>query len=217
MRTPYNRIAGENLDRLAALSDGIFAVAMTLLVLNLHIPEALPKGMISIDDGVGLLRALIRHLPNLLAYFMSFLTLGILWVGQQTQLNHFRSVDRNLTWLHLGFLLALTLIPFSTSLLATFITNYVALLIYWLNILLMGVTHFASWRYASHIGHVREDMATEEMSRVHERRLIIAQSLYALTVIPAFIVKNTSVSIVLIVLIQLNYAIAPRIPLLDRL
>ena len=76
-RTHYNRIAGENLERLAALSDGIFAVAMTLLVLNLHVPDAVSKSIA--DNEFNLVPALIRHLPSLLTYFMSFLTLGIFW------------------------------------------------------------------------------------------------------------------------------------------
>ena len=57
-----------------------------------------------------------KLLPAFVPYFMSFLTLGIFWVGQQTQLNRFARSDRNLTWIHLGFLLAVSLMPFSTGL-----------------------------------------------------------------------------------------------------
>src|SRR6266571_9546966 len=112
MRTHYNLIAGQSLERLAALSDGIFAVAMTLLVLDL--------GGVSgkINTEQDLWGALVQLAPRLLTYFMSFLTLGIFWVGQQTQLNHFTRSDRNLAWIHLGFLLAVSLMPFSTGLLA---------------------------------------------------------------------------------------------------
>src|SRR5262245_56476525 len=101
MSTVYNRIAGQNLERLAALSDGIFAVAMTLLVLDLRIPDV-PEGLSPatvegyLMDKLGTLS--LRFLP----YFMSFLTLGIFWVGQQTQLNHFARSDRNLAWIQIG-------------------------------------------------------------------------------------------------------------------
>ena len=60
--------------------------------------------------------ALVRLVPSLPTYFMSFLTLGIFWVGQQTQLNHFARSDRHLMRIHLGFLLAVTLTPFSAGL-----------------------------------------------------------------------------------------------------
>src|SRR5438874_1368072 len=106
MRTYYNRIAGQSLERLAALSDGIFAVAMTLLVLDLHVPSRE-----SISSEFDLLNALGGLLPNFLPYFMSFMTLGIFWVGQQTQLNHFARSDRNLAWIHIGFLLAVSITP----------------------------------------------------------------------------------------------------------
>jgi uncharacterized membrane protein len=69
---------------------------------------------------------------------MSFLTLGIFSVGQQTQLNHLLQSDRDLSWIHLAFLFAVTLTPFSTMLLAEFVTFRLALLAYWCNILLLG-------------------------------------------------------------------------------
>src|SRR5579871_5074095 len=123
MPSLYNRVAGQNVERLAALSDGVFAIAMTLLVLDLRVPasQAVHNG----DLGSAL--AILE--PNLTAYFMSFLTLGIFWVGQQTQLNHFARSDRDLTWIHLGFLLAVSLMPFSTALLASFIELRLALVI----------------------------------------------------------------------------------------
>ena len=126
----YNRIQGRSLERLAALSDGIFAVAMTLLVLDLHIPTA---G--HVHGARELLRALGALGPQWVADGMSFLTLGNFWAGQQTQLNHIREGSRDLTWIHLGFLFTITLLPLSTRLLAEFITYRSALLLYWLNIL----------------------------------------------------------------------------------
>ena len=83
MTTGYNQIAGQSAERLAALSDGVFAVAMTLLVLDLRAPAAEV-----IHSERDLWHALLPLAPRLLMYMMSFMTLGIFWVGQQTQLNH---------------------------------------------------------------------------------------------------------------------------------
>lgn len=141
MTTGYNRIAGQSAERLAALSDGVFAVAMTLLVLDLRAPAAE-----AIHSERDLWRALLGLAPRLLMYMMSFMTLGILWVGQQTQLNHLRRSSRGLTWIHLGFLFVVTTIPFSTSLLAEHTGYRLALLVYWLNIFLMGATLYWSER-----------------------------------------------------------------------
>ena len=221
MRTYYNRIAGQSLERLAALSDGIFAVAMTLLVLDLHVPVTsfinvvLPlwaNGALQNEHVLG--TQLVKLLPNLLTYLMSFLTLGIFWVGQQTQLNNFTRSNRHLTWLNLVFLLAVTLTPFSTGLLAAFITFRLAIVVYWLNIVLLGSMLFISWRYARH-AQLMKDEVTAEIFAANQRRIVIAQSLYAFGALLCII--NTYVSIGFIVLVQLNYAIAPRFGRLDRL
>lgn len=211
MLTTYNRVAGQNLERLAALSDGVFAIAMTLLVLDLRFPA---DEVMHVHTERDLWRALVNLSPRLIAYLMSFLTLGIFWVGQQTQLNYFVRSNRNLVWIHLGFLFAVSIMPFTTGLLAEFITYRVALVAYWLNILLLGVALFVSWQYASRAGLVRED-TTVDMASAIGRRIVVAQALYAAGAL--LCVVNTYVSIAAIVLVQLNFAIAPRFRPLSRL
>jgi uncharacterized membrane protein len=198
----YNRIQGRSLERLAASSDGIFAVAMTLLVLDLHIPTAA-----QVHGEGDLLGALASLGPQWVAYGMSFLTLGILWAGQQTQLNHIGEGTRDLTWIHLGFLFTITLLPLSTRLLAEFVHYRGALGIYWLNLLAAGAMLYWSWTYATRAGLIKADTPEEVRTSIC-RRVVIAQSLYAGGA--ALCVINTWVSIGAIVLVQLNYAIAPR-------
>jgi uncharacterized membrane protein len=208
MPTLYNRIQGRNLERLAALSDGIFAVAMTLLVLDLHIPSAA-----QIHSESGLLAALAALGPQWITYAMSFLTLGIFWAGQQTQLNHIAEGARDLTWIHLGFLFAITLLPFSTRLLAEFIVYRAALGVYWLNILAPGAMLYWSWAYATRTHLIKADTPEEVRASIC-KRILIAQSLYAAGAVLCFIA--TWVSIAAIVLVQLNYALAPRLRLRKR-
>ena len=203
MTTAYNRIAGQSVERLAALSDGIFAVAMTLLVLDLHTPVAE-----AIHSEHDLRHALLALAPRLLVYLMSFMTLGIFWVGQQTQLNHLSRSERSLTWIHIWFLATMAIMPFSTTLLSGFTRYRTALLVYWGNILIAGVALYATWKCAIALGVVREDVP-QEVPRAIERRIVIAQALYAFGAL--LCVFNTYWSIGFIVLVQLNYAIAPRI------
>jgi uncharacterized membrane protein len=202
MPTLYNLIQGRNIDRLAALSDGIFAVAMTLLVLDLHLPTAA-----QVHSERELVAALCALGPQWITYGMSFLTLGIFWAGQQTQLNHIDEGTRDLTWIHLGFLFAVTLVPLSTRLLAEFIHYRTALGLYWLNIFVLGAMLYWSWTYATHRNLIRDD-TPEEIRLSICRRIVIAQSLYAVGALLCFI--NTWLSIAAIVLVQTNYAIAPR-------
>jgi uncharacterized membrane protein len=200
----YNRIQGRSVERLAALSDGIFAVAMTLLVLDLHIPPAA-----QVHGERELFVALAALGPQWIAYGMSFLTLGIFWAGQQTQLNHFGEGSRDLTWIHLGFLFTITVLPLSTRLLAEFITYRSALLIYWLNFLAPGVMLYWSWKHATRAGLIKPDTAPEVSASIC-KRIVIAQSIYAAGA--ALCLINTGVSIAAIVLVQLNYTLAPRWP-----
>jgi uncharacterized membrane protein len=203
MPTLYNKIQGQSLERLAALSDGIFAVAMTLLVLDLHVPlkEA-------VHSEGQLQAALLALAPQFIAYLMSCLTLGIFWAGQQTQLNHFERGNRDLTWIHIAFLFVVSMLPFSTRLLAEFIEFRTALLLYWVNIFALGAILYASWRYATRAGLLKDDVPVE-IRRAIRRRIVIAQALYALGAALCFF--NTYWSIGFIVLLQLNYAIAPRL------
>ena len=209
MGTRYNAIAGQSVERLAALSDGLFAVAMTLLVLDLKVPAAH-----AIETERALKAALCDLAPRLIVYLMSFLTLGIFWVGQQTQLSHFARSDRHLTWIHLAFLFAVSLMPFSTSLMAEFITLRTALLLYWLNILALGAVLYASWRYAIHGGLVEADILSVTLRSV-ERRIVIAQALYASGAALCFV--NTYWSIGFIMLVQMIYVVGPRTGILGRI
>jgi uncharacterized membrane protein len=118
LRFVYNDVAGSSLDRLAALSDGVFAFAMTLLVLDLHVPVV--TGIRSEHD---LWLALVAIWPRFVTYLMSFMTLGIFWVGQQTQFSFYQRVNRNYSWLQIGFLAIVAIMPFSTALLSEL--NYV--------------------------------------------------------------------------------------------
>ncbi len=205
----YNQFAGRNVERLAALSDGVFAVAMTLLVLDLRTPA-----VTAVHGERDLWRALLALSPRLLVYMMSFLTLGIFWVGQQTQLNQLVRADRDLSWIHLAFLFCVSIMPFSTALMATFIAYRVALLVYWANILVLGVILFAAWRYAMRVGLLRED-ATPGLQRQMQRRIVIAQALYACGAL--LCVVGTYWSLGFIILVQLNYAIAPRLGRLSEI
>jgi len=202
MKTTYNAIAGQSVERLAALSDGIFGVAMTLLLLELRVPAR------DLIRSEGALRhALTALAPDLLVYLMSFLTLGIFWVGQQTQLNHLERSERHLTWIHLAFLFLVTLMPFSTRLLVEFIQFRTALLAYWGNIFLLGAMLYASWGRSTRASLLKSDTPPEVPAAIC-RRIRIAQSFYAFGAL--LCIFNTYWSIGFIVLVQLNYAFAPR-------
>jgi uncharacterized membrane protein len=202
-------ISGTNPDRLSGISDGIFSVGMTLLVLGLVFP------VYGSSTTEGQLWQLLQNLgPSVLVYTTSFMTLGIFWLGQGTQLSHLTRSNRNFVWIHLVFLFAVTMVPFSTLLLARYYWLKIALIVYWLNILLLGLTLFAGLEYGLRANLFRED-DRREMSHLMRWRILIAQSLYAGATVLC-VIFPTWVSIAIIVLVQLNYVLAPRIPILGR-
>jgi uncharacterized membrane protein len=203
-------LSGTSPDRLSGISDGIFSVGMTLLVLGLVVPAL--NGSATTEGQ--LLEGMRRLGPNALVYTMSFMTLGIFWLGQGTQLSHLERSNRNYVWIHLAFLFAVTMVPFSTLLLARFYWLRFALFEYWLNIVLLGGTLFVGLEYGLR-AHLFKEEDTHDLRVLMRGRILIAQSLYGIAALLC-VIFPTWVSIAVITLVQINYVLAPRIPILDR-
>ncbi len=207
MNTPsYNEVAGRSVERVAALSDGVFAFALTLLVIELRVPV-----VASVHSDAGLWRALASLGPDFLTYLLSFLTLGVVWLDQHTQLSNIKHSDRSFAWIHLGLLLMVTMVPFSTKLLSAFITYRSALLIYWINIVGIGAMRYASWEYAHKANLFKEETHPGTFEAVR-RRILHAQVLYAVATLFCFV--DNYLSIALLVVVQLCYVLGPSVGLL---
>src|SRR5438445_1143750 len=129
MSEPYNLFSGQSLERLTALSDGLFAVAMTLLVLDMRVPVG-SAGVMYTDRGLW--EALLGLGPSFAAYLLSFTMLGTFWLAQHTLLGILGRCDRTLTWINLGFLFVVSLLPFSAALLAHYARLRLGVGVYWL-------------------------------------------------------------------------------------
>jgi uncharacterized membrane protein len=207
MTTPYNRFAGLDRDRLAALSDGVFAVSMTLLVLDLRVPVGIAHTNRHMWDALSKLG------PSLAAYLISFTMLGTFWLAQHTLMSLTTRTDRTLTWLQVGFLFVVTLLPFSASLLAGYVTVTVAVALYWLNILLLGLALAASSGYIAR-GKLVDDADIAKL-RIFRRRIVVAQGAYGLAGLICLL--DTYASVAALAAVQLYFIVSPHIPGLDRL
>src|SRR5207244_11116692 len=135
---------------------------------GLDVPDLIPR-----YTEVDLWQPLLRLGADVLVYTMSFMTLGIFWVGQGPQLNLLARSNRNSPWLQLPFLLSVTLVPFSTALLARFPTFRLALVEYWLNIVLLGVTLLAGLQYGLR-AHLLKESEIPEVAPLMRARILIA-------------------------------------------
>jgi uncharacterized membrane protein len=99
--------------RLEAFSDGVIAVAITLLVLNVDLPNLKP--------GQSLISGLINQWPVYVAYVVSFMTIGIIWINHHVMIGRLREADRTILFLNLLLLMSIALLPFATRLMAAYL------------------------------------------------------------------------------------------------
>jgi len=201
----YNSIAGQRSQRMEALSDGVFSIALTLLVLDIKV--GIDTGIKTEKELLGLFLSLT---PKILSYFMSFITLGMFWVAHSTQHFYITKSNRHLNWISLFFLLFVSLVPFTTAFLSEYIDFKLSIGIYWLNILALGMGLIVHWEYAlkyNLINLPKEEIA--EVTHVIKKRIIVAEALYTMGALLCFV--STYLSIFVITIIQLNYAIGPFI------
>jgi uncharacterized membrane protein len=132
--------------RVVALSDGVFAIIMTLLVLEIHVPE--------LTQGQSLNQALREVRPSLIAFVISFILAGMYWVGHRDLFALLRRTDRGLVWLNVLYLLPLCLLPFGAGLLGRYDREPVALRIYGLLLVAIAVMRVVMWLYATNRRHL---------------------------------------------------------------
>jgi TMEM175 potassium channel family protein len=207
MSEPYNLFSGQSLERLTALSDGLFAVAMTLLVLDVRVPVSSAGAAYSEH---GLWEALLRLGPGFAAYLLSFTMLGTFWLAQHTLLGVLGRCDRTLTWINLGFLFVVSLLPFSAALLAHYVRLRLGVGVYWLNILLLGAGLEGAARYGR--AALIPGDAAQARSRLttFRRRILLAQALYAVAAL--ICLASTVASIIALALVQVYFILSPRLP-----
>ena len=146
-----------------AFSDGVFAIAITLLVLDLAVPET--------GNGVG--HALLDQWPLYTAYLVSFASVGAVWIAHSTITNHLERVDSVLLRLNLLLLFFVSVLPFPTKMLAEFMGDFgperIAVTIYGLNLLAMSAMTSVVWRHAVAKGCSRASIPEEEVQEVTKK------------------------------------------------
>jgi uncharacterized membrane protein len=133
-------IGRRDLSRIAAFTDGVMAVAITLLVLNLEVP--------TLAKGESLGNALIDELPSLGAYLLAFALVGRFWIIHHHLFETLRSFDRTLMMLNLAFLALIVLVPFSTDLYDAYTDDGLAAAVLGATLGLAALTH---WSMSAHV------------------------------------------------------------------
>jgi uncharacterized membrane protein len=191
-------------NRVEALTDGVFAVAMTLLVLDLKVPE-LEQALASAE----LPYRLLALWPKFLSYAISFVILGVYWVGHHLQLSFIRSADRPLLWINILFLLWVALVPFSTALLSEYTKHRLAIAVYGGNMIAIGLTLALHWWYAtSRRRHVDPDVHPG-LVRAAMARVLMGPLLYLVAIALSFF--SPELSLALCALVPILYILPGRL------
>jgi uncharacterized membrane protein len=188
-----NSTMSPGVQRLTQLADGVFAIVMTLLILDLKVPNV-PS---NVPDSI--LNAQLRAiLPNFASFILSFVLTGIYWVGHHVQFLFIRRTDRTHLWINLFFLLTIAIVPFSAAVLGKFGLHIVPVMWYGANILLAALGLHLSWLYATRRGQlVDEDIDPMVVRRVSER-LVFAYVTYGLAMLLALVDPRISLAMYLI-------------------
>ena len=185
--------------RLEAFSDGVFAIAITLLVLQLHVPA-----------GDHLWHQLKEEWPSFAAFFVSFWVIGIIWVNHHGVLDHLARADRGVLYLNLLLLFTVVFIPFPTALLAEHLKSgadeEVAAIVYSIAFLAMSLVYGVLWTYITSRKQLLGVELTDEQIRRASIRFQIGTPFYALQLAMAFI--SPAVVLVINGALAIYYAIA---------
>lgn len=182
-------------NRIEALSDGVFAIAMTILVLEFRVPD-LPANA----PNVEVVPALLALWPKFATYAVSFISLGVFWIGHHNMYHAIRRADRVLLWLNIMLFMFVSFLPFSTSVLNAFSQSQVAPLFFGANITIIGWLLFFQWAYASSQPEMMAPSIPAEYRALVRSRTLTVPVVTTLTMLIAFWSVEISLVIYLVTL-----------------
>ena len=195
IRTPSPMQTSESAytrDRIITLSDGVIAIAITLLVL-----EVVPHVATTVA-GNQLIQELLAMVPKLVAYFLSFVVIGRFWDYHRNMFRYIYLADSGVTWANLCFLLWVTLIPATAALLGSHWQEPITLSLYAANVLIATASLWALWRYASSAGYVRGEELHARAGDYIDRYVGMTLLGYALAIPTAFLAPAVSLALLFV-------------------
>jgi len=162
--------------RLEAFSDGVFAIVITLLILDIRFPEV-PYSQFS--------TTLFSVLPRILAYVMSFIIIGLYWVIHHNSMHAIKKTDRGLLWLNILLLLCVSFIPFPTSLVGRYPFQSGPIIIYGLTLITCNAVGYIMLVYVHYHPHLAVPEFNEKYLKRHTPVYIIVNGLYLCAILLA--------------------------------
>lgn len=182
--------------RLEAFTDGVFAIVITLLILNIHLPET---------DNSELGQAIKDLMPNILAYVMSFILIGLYWMAHHTSFQNIARIDGRFIWLNIILMLFVSFMPFPAYLLGKYPMEKVPLMIYGINLIMANLMAFLMTLYIA----FHPELATETFTFKDFKKqfpiYIVVNGLYLVAILIAPFAPYVSYAIYIIVALALAF------------
>jgi len=167
--------------RIAALVDGVFAIVMTILVLDIKVPHEIDKlTMVSLDSF------LTGQFQDILIFMVTFIMVGYLWMIHHGQAHVIRLTDRNHIWLTILFLVFVALLPFTAALVNKFTHERAAELYFTVNMLIIGVINYANWAYVTKDRSLVVPELSAKQITAEKRKLIVLPVVSACAIATAY-------------------------------
>jgi uncharacterized membrane protein len=171
-------VEGREPARLIALTDGLFATVLTILVLDIRLPPRTPGG--------SLVDALVELWPHLFSYVLTFFMAGLFWIAHHRDFRHIIRYNRRLLWFNLMFLLFIGITPFSTAAMSSGFPDPFAWDLYAGNMVTAGLMFFLTWSYAATHG-----LVDASLPRAHARYLGLRHLISPAVLIASALVQHT--------------------------
>jgi len=185
----------ESTDRVEALSDGLFAVALTLLILDVKVPEVR-------EVPAGVLPAFLQILPRIGIYVLSYLVVGYCWIWHHLTFAVIVRATRALLWINLLMLIAVSFLPFSTAFVARYPSTRTSVAVYGLNLLWFSVMLNVLWTHAMRNGLLAQEL-DEATITASTRRGYFVTVLCVIAIALGFV--NPYLGLAIFVLIPIGY------------
>lgn len=202
--SPARSLGAISTTRLEAFSDGVFAIATTLLVLEITVPQ--------IGKAGNLFQALLDLWPSYLAYLVSFLTIGVMWINHHFLIGLYQRVDRPLLFINLGLLAVVAFIPFPTAVLAEYLVEgnpsqlSAATLLYGLVMILLATMFTLLWLHTrSAADSLRDANASAGIIDKALTFCLVSLGLYAVAIALAFVAPVAALALYVLVVLLFSF------------
>jgi uncharacterized membrane protein len=186
-------------ERLTFFSDGVFAITITLLVLEIKVPE-IAENLVATE----LPKELWHLVPKIISHVLSFIVLGLYWIAHHNMFMHIKRHNHILLWLNIAFLMCIASIPFPTGLLGTYYDLQISLLAYAGVLALTGILLNLIWWYAVNYSLIEQDTDSDFINFV-ARYIRVAPIVYLMAIASSFF--SLAIAKILLIAVTIFYII----------